>query len=65
MTEAKELFEKTKKLYASRSKAVHGGKINGDSEALVLKSALLLNCIIRRCAEVGALSNTEKLVFSN
>ena len=60
---AKELFEKTKKLYSSRSAAVHGGKIKGDIDDLVSDSAALLNQIIRRCAELGALPNTQNLVF--
>ena len=61
--EAKELFEKTKKLYSSRSAAVHGSKIKGDIDGLVSESAELLNRIIRRCAELGALPNTQELVF--
>ena len=62
---AKELFEKTKKLYSSRSAAVHGGKIKGNIDDLVSNSAALLNQIIRRCAELGALPNTSELVFPN
>ena len=61
--DAKELFEKTRKLYSSRSSAVHGGKIKGDLNSIVLESAKLLNRIIRQCAERGALPNTKNLVF--
>lgn len=63
--EAKELFDKTRKLYSSRSAAVHGGKIKGNMDVLVSESAELLNRIIRRCAEHGALPNTQELVFPN
>lgn len=61
--EAKGLFEKARKLYSSRSAAVHGGKIKGDTGDLVSESAALLNRIIRRCAELGALPNVQELVF--
>ena len=61
--EAKELYEKTRKLYSSRSSAVHGSKIKGDIDGLVSESAELLNRIIRQCAELGALPNTQELVF--
>lgn len=61
--EAKDLFEKTRRLYSSRSAAVHGGKIKGDMDGLVSESAALLNRIIRRCAELGMLPNTQELVF--
>jgi hypothetical protein len=64
-TRAKELFERTRKLYSSRSAAVHGGKIKGEIDDLVSDSAALLNQIIRRCAELGALPNTSELVFPN
>lgn len=60
---AKEIFVKTRKLYSSRSAAVHGGKIKGDIDELVSDSAALLNRIIRRCAELGALPDTQDLVF--
>ena len=61
--EAKELYGKTRKLYSSRSSAVHGSKIKGDIDGLVSESAELLNRIIRQCAELGALPNTQELVF--
>lgn len=61
--EAKRLFDKTRKLYSSRSTAVHGGKIKGDMDGLVSESAGLLNRTIKRCAELGALPDTEALVF--
>ena len=61
--EAKRLFDKTRKLYSSRSTAVHGGKIKGELDDLISESAMLLNRLIRRCAEIGALPDTRKLVF--
>ena len=61
--ETKKLFVKTRKLYSSRSAAVHGGKIKGDLGALVSESAILLNRIIRRCAELGELPKAENLIF--
>lgn len=64
-TEAKKLFDRTRKLYSSRSKAVHGGVMKGNTEQLVSESAVLLNRIIRRCAEINALPDTENLVFPN
>ena len=61
--EAKELFASIKKLYNSRSSAVHGGKIKDDIGDQVSQSAHLLNRLIRRCAELGSLPDTEKLIF--
>ena len=63
--EAKDIFEKTRKLYSSRSLAVHGGKIKGDTDNHVLQAALLLNRLIIRCAEIGSIPNTAELVFPN
>lgn len=63
IVEAKDLFAKIRKLYTSRSAAVHGGKIKGDLSNLVFESAQLLNRIIRRCAELGDLPNLKGLVF--
>ena len=63
VVEAKKLFKKTKKLYASRSAAVHGGKVKGELSDFVAESAALLNRIIRRCAEIGSLPDAESLVF--
>lgn len=60
--EAKIIFEKIKKLYSSRSAAVHGGKLKGDINEIVYDSATLLNRIIRCCAERG-LPKTDDLVF--
>jgi hypothetical protein len=61
--EAQKIFKKTKKLYASRSAAVHGGEVKGELRGFVAESATLLNRIIRRCAEIGSLPDTESRVF--
>ena len=61
----KEIIDNVKKLYKSRSEAVHGSQIKGDEKNLVSQSALLLNRLIRRCAELGSLPDTKKLVFPN
>lgn len=60
---AKNIFEQVRRLYGSRSKAVHGSKIKGDIASLVSESAALLNQIIRRCAEIGSLPDINELVF--
>lgn len=60
---AKTLFDHTRKLYSARSASVHGSKIKGDVKELVNDSAVLLNQIIRRCAEVNALPEINDLVF--
>ena len=62
---AKNLFASIRKLYNFRSSAVHGGKIKDDINTQVSQSALLLNRLIRRCAELGSLPDTKKLVFPN
>lgn len=46
-----------------RSSAIHGNKIKGNIFSFVDESAILLNQLIRRCAEIGELPNIEKLVF--
>ncbi len=63
VAEAQTIFATTRRLYNSRSSAVHGGKIKGDIESLVAESAALLNRIIRRCAELGTLPKVDELVF--
>ena len=63
--EAKKLFASIRKLYNFRSSAVHGGKIKDDINTQVSQSAHLLNRLIRRCAELGSLPDTKKLVFPN
>lgn len=63
LSAAEEIFLQTKKLYASRSAAVHGGKMKGDLNEIVSESAKLLNHIIRRCAELGRIPDTSKLIF--
>lgn len=59
----KELFDNIKKLYNARSAAVHGAKIKGNVNELVEQSAELLNRLIRQCAIINSLPETEKLLF--
>jgi len=56
-----ELFAKVKQLYKQRSKAVHGAKIKGDIQIAVKESSDLLGRLIRRCAEMNQLPDTESL----
>lgn len=60
----KELFCRVRNLYNMRSAAVHGGKIKGDSIALVSESASILNCLIRRCSELGHIPDVDELLFN-
>lgn len=61
--EASNLFKRVKKLYNLRSSAVHGNKMKDDIFPSVEESALLLNRLIVKCAEIGSLPNIEKLIF--
>ncbi|WP_166544928.1 HEPN domain-containing protein [Acutalibacter sp. 1XD8-36] len=61
---ANEIFKKVKKLYNMRSSAVHGNKMKEDISSFVDESAALLNQLILRCAEIGELPNTDKLIFN-
>lgn len=55
-------FEVVKKLYNSRSSAVHGSKIKGDLLKSVEESAVLLKDLIRQSIENRAIPNEEELV---
>ncbi len=55
------IFVKVKQLYKQRSAAVHGSKIKGDIQLAVKESADLLGRLIRRCAEINQLPDTESL----
>lgn len=56
------LFTKVKQLYKQRSKAVHGAKVKGDIQSAVKESSDLLGRLIRRCAELNQLPDTDSLV---
>ncbi|WP_025820580.1 HEPN domain-containing protein [Shewanella marina] len=58
----KELFDSVKKLYNSRSKAVHGAKIKGDLNVAVEESAEILRNLIKQCAINKSLPNEDELV---
>ncbi len=60
--ERKAVFASVKKLYDSRSAAVHGSKIKGDMSAAVEESANILCSLLRRCTETKALPDESKLV---
>ena len=60
---ARDVFNDVKRLYKARSSAVHGGKLKGDLPSIVAQSSLLLNKLIKRCAEKNELPNVDKLAF--
>lgn len=62
--EARLLFSKVKKLYSARSSAVHGNKMNNESE-VVRDSAELLNRLIRKCIENNHMPAPDQLTFQN
>ncbi|MCG6389360.1 HEPN domain-containing protein [Vibrio fluvialis] len=61
--QAKHILSSVKKLYKSRSSAVHGSKIKGDRSQLVSESSESLERLIRRCIEVGSIPNVEELTL--
>lgn len=61
--QAKRTLTSVKKLYSSRSSAVHGSNIKGDQSQLVSESSGLLERLIRRCIEVGSIPNIEELTL--
>ena len=61
--EASKLFSKVRELYKYRSLSVHGNKLKADIFYCVKESAMILNRLIRRCAERKGLPNTDDLLF--
>ena len=62
-TDARKIrFDSVKKLYDSRSSAVHGSKVKGDLVQAVEESAGLLKELIRQSIENRAIPNEEELV---
>ncbi len=57
----KETFESVKKLYNSRSSAVHGSKIKGDISQAVEESAELLKLLILKCTENRGMPDENNL----
>ena len=55
-------FESVKKLYNSRSSAVHGSKIKGDLNSAVEDSADILRQLILKCVSTNSLPNESELV---
>ncbi len=58
----KKAFDTVKKLYNSRSAAVHGSKIKGDVKASVDESASILCAILKRCTMLNAMPDEKELV---
>jgi hypothetical protein len=56
-----QLFAKVKQLYNQRSKAVHGAKVKGDIQSAVKESSDVIGRLIRRCAEINQLPDTDSL----
>lgn len=56
------VFDQVKRLYRIRSRAVHGGKMTGNSRDACVESATLLRQLIRRCIELRALPDTKAFV---
>lgn len=56
------VFDAIKKLYNSRSSAVHGSKVKGDLDKAVDDSANILKQLILKCVEQNGLPNENDLV---
>lgn len=61
--QAQQIFKQVRKMYSSRSSAVHGNKTKDNHESAVVESASFLNRILRRCAELNRLPDVDDLVF--
>ena len=59
-TKQKKLFDSIKKLYSTRSKAVHGGLLKAPHDA-VRDSHILLGMLVVKCAEISSLPDTDSL----
>ncbi|HKZ12040.1 MAG TPA: hypothetical protein VJL61_15240 [Rhodanobacteraceae bacterium] len=60
---AREIFRNIKRLYKSRSQAVHGGELKGDASVVVSESAKILQLLLRRCIETQQLPDVDELVL--
>ena len=60
--EQKMIFDEVKKLYGTRSKAVHGGAIESLDDSVKL-SACILRRIVMKAAEEGFLPGNDQLIF--
>ena len=65
ITKAKEQFDRIKKIYGYRSAAVHGNSMKGNITDIISESALLLNRLIKKCAELNALPDVSELAFTS
>ena len=62
---AKNKYNEIKKLYSARSAAVHGSAIKVEVSDAVQQSAVVLQSLIRKCAEQGGLPNENDLLFGD
>lgn len=58
----RDVFDAVKKLYNSRSVAVHGSKIKGNSKRSVTESQVILCQLVRKCVERNSLPIENELV---
>jgi len=56
------IFEKVKKLYNSRSAAVHGAKLKGNIDEAVEESAVILQNVLLQCISNKSMPNENELV---
>ena len=61
--QAQQIFKQVRKMYSSRSSAVHGNKTKDNLESAVEESANLLTRMLRRCAELNKLPDVDNLAF--
>lgn len=61
--QAQQIFKQVRKMYSSRSAAVHGNKTKDNLESAVEESANLLTRMLRRCAELNKLPDVDNLAF--
>ena len=58
----RDVFDAARKLYNTRSAAVHGSKIKGDISTAVSESEAILCQLLRCCAERNSLPDEDELV---
>ena len=56
------VFQAVKKLYNTRSQAVHGTKMKGDITTAVDESADILRKLLVRCVEIKSMPNENDLI---
>ncbi|RYH18505.1 MAG: hypothetical protein EON54_27435 [Alcaligenaceae bacterium] len=61
--EQRRIFDAVRSLYGVRSKAVHGGKLKGNSRQSVTDSVALLGQLLRTCIEKEQLPVLDQLAL--